>query len=97
MKGTLLALRRYPEALQRNCWSALWELFDGNPERFNIAHECVDRHPPADSALRIWRADGGRDERGEVTLELGAVNQRDETIAIGEAVVVLPRRRGPHA
>lgn len=32
--------------------------------------------------------------RGEVTLDLEAVNQRDETIALGQAVVVLPRR--PH-
>lgn len=30
--------------------------------------------------------------RGEVTLELGAVNQRDETIALGQATVVLPRK-----
>jgi acyl dehydratase len=30
--------------------------------------------------------------RGEVTLGLTAVNQRDETIATGQAVVVLPRR-----
>jgi acyl dehydratase len=32
------------------------------------------------------------DERGEVTLALTAVNQRGETIAAGQAVVVLPRR-----
>ncbi len=32
------------------------------------------------------------DGRGEVTLGLTAVNQRDETIAVGQAVVVLPRR-----
>ncbi len=32
------------------------------------------------------------DGRGEVTLDLQAVNQRDETIALGQAVVVLPRR-----
>jgi hypothetical protein len=31
--------------------------------------------------------------RGHVTIELSAVNQRDETIALGEAVVVLPRHR----
>src|SRR5262245_37803630 len=58
MKGTSLALRRYPEALQDFRWSALWELFDGTRERLNIAHECVDRHPAADLALRICRADG---------------------------------------
>src|SRR5438046_2564221 len=32
------------------------------------------------------------DGRGEVTVDLVAVNQRDETIAQGQAVVVLPRR-----
>jgi acyl dehydratase len=31
-------------------------------------------------------------DRGEVTLALAAINQRGETIAAGEAVVVLPRR-----
>src|SRR2546428_8572986 len=34
----------------------------------------------------------GRGAPGEVTLELEAVNQRDETIARGEALVILPRR-----
>ncbi len=33
-----------------------------------------------------------RVEPNEVTLELEAVNQRDETIAVGEATVILPRR-----
>jgi acyl dehydratase len=33
-----------------------------------------------------------RDGRGEVTVDLAAVNQREETIARGEATVVLPRR-----
>ena len=32
------------------------------------------------------------DGRGEATLTLSAVNQRGETIAAGQAVVVLPRR-----
>jgi acetyl-CoA synthetase len=62
VKGGLLALRRYPEALQHFRWGALWELFDGDRERLNIAHECVDRHPAPDPALRIWGADGHRDE-----------------------------------
>jgi hypothetical protein len=31
---------------------------------------------------------------GEVILALEAVNQRDETIAVGEATVILPRRSG---
>jgi len=34
------------------------------------------------------------DGRGEVTLDLAAVDQRGETTAVGQAVVVLPRRPG---
>ena len=41
----------------------LWELFDGDRERLNIAHECIDRHAadPHRIAIRIAHADG-RDE-----------------------------------
>jgi acetyl-CoA synthetase len=47
---------------QRLCSPArLWELFDGDRERLNIAHECIDRHPAAATAVRIVHADG-RDE-----------------------------------
>ena len=37
-------IRSYPEALQAFSWDALWDLFDGTPERMNLAHECLDRH-----------------------------------------------------
>lgn len=40
----------------------LWEFFDGTPDAFNIAHECIDRHAEGDRpAVRIAHADG-RDE-----------------------------------
>jgi acetyl-CoA synthetase len=42
-------------------WSPerLWELFDGDRERLNIAHECIDRHAGADRpAIILARADG---------------------------------------
>lgn len=35
-----------------------WEVFSGNPERFNIAYECVDRHDPQKTAIRIKFANG---------------------------------------
>ena len=42
--------------------AALWELFDGNRESLNIAHECVDRHAASGGvAVRVAHADG-RDE-----------------------------------
>ena len=39
---------------------ALWDLFDGDRERLNIAHECIDRYAadPHRIAIRIAHADG---------------------------------------
>ena len=35
---------RYADAQKFGCSAALWELFDGNRDSFNIAHECITRH-----------------------------------------------------
>lgn len=50
----------YADAQRHFSMSALWSLFDGRPEQFNIAHECVDRHAadPQRIAVRIAHADG---------------------------------------
>src|SRR6266702_4744073 len=61
MGAGLLEINDYPTALRAFQWKALWELVDGTEERLNLAHECVDRHPPEAVALRIQRADGGRE------------------------------------
>ncbi|HXH82225.1 MAG TPA: acyl-CoA synthetase [Candidatus Tectomicrobia bacterium] len=54
--------RRYPEAVTAFAWSALWDLFDGDRTRLNLAHECVDRWVGRrDTAIRLQRADGGRE------------------------------------
>jgi acetyl-CoA synthetase len=42
---------RYADAQARANGDALWDLFDGNREHLNIAHECVTRH--ADGSGRI--------------------------------------------
>ncbi|MEK9904223.1 MAG: acyl-CoA synthetase [Rhodospirillales bacterium] len=41
----------------------LWDLFEGNREHFNIAHECIDRHATGSArvAVRIAHADGHDD------------------------------------
>ena len=54
----ILDVRRYPEAFQTFRWSALWDLFDGDAERLNLAHECVDRWVGRGTALRLKYADG---------------------------------------
>ncbi len=53
----------YAGAIENYSSEALWHLFDGNKENFNIAHECVDRHAtePRKVAVRIAHAEG-RDE-----------------------------------
>src|SRR5215470_10027622 len=61
METRLLEITDYPAAVRTFDWKALWGLVDGTAERLNLAHECVDRHPPSAPALRIQRADGGRE------------------------------------
>jgi len=50
--------KTYEEARQNFTWDKIWELFDGNREQFNIAHECIDRHIGKGTAVRIKFADG---------------------------------------
>jgi acetyl-CoA synthetase len=51
---------RYADAQQFANSQALWSLFDGNAEYFNIAHECIGRHANGSgrTAVRIAHADG---------------------------------------
>jgi acetyl-CoA synthetase len=59
---SILDVRRYPDARDRFRWDALWDLFDGDRHRLNLAHECVDRHVGKGTALRIQFAEGRREE-----------------------------------
>lgn len=44
---------------QTNCSTVgLWELFDGDAQKMNIAHECIDRHVDAGEAVVLVRATG---------------------------------------
>src|SRR5262249_5900674 len=49
----------YADAQAQFSPAKLWELFEGNRERLNIAHECIDRHVDGEkTALIIVRATG---------------------------------------
>lgn len=50
----------YADAQAQFTSAKLWDLFDGDRERLNIAHECVDRHAvePNRVALRVAHAEG---------------------------------------
>lgn len=53
----------YADAQAHANSAALWELFDGDKDQLNIAHECITRHADGSgrAAVRIAHADG-RDE-----------------------------------
>ena len=55
---SILDYKTYDEARERFSWDEVWELFDGNEERFNIAHECIDRHVGKGTAIRLKFDDG---------------------------------------
>jgi acetyl-CoA synthetase len=50
----------YADAQRHFAPAGLWELFVGDHDRLNIAHECIDRHAgdPRRIAIRIAHADG---------------------------------------
>jgi acetyl-CoA synthetase len=50
----------YADAQRHFASARLWELFDGDRDRLNIAHECIDRHAanPRRIAIRIAHGDG---------------------------------------
>lgn len=51
---------RYADAQARADGAALWDLFEGDRERFNIAHEAITRHADGTgrAAVRIAHSDG---------------------------------------
>ena len=54
----------YADAQKHFSKAALWVLFDGTPESFNIAHECIDRHAndPTRVAVNIAHAEGHNEQ-----------------------------------
>ena len=62
----LTAYTSYADAQAHFSSAKLWELFDGDRERLNIAHECIDRHVASDpggdrTAVIVVKAGGGED------------------------------------
>jgi len=59
MQGKLTDTTSYADAQANFASEKLWELFDGDRARLNIAHECIDRHAArTNPAVIVVRADG---------------------------------------
>ncbi len=55
---TILDYKTYDEAEEKFSWAQVWDLFDGDENNFNIAHECIDRHKGKGTAVRLKFEDG---------------------------------------
>ncbi len=64
----------YADATAHASGDALWELFDGDRDHLNIAHECITRHADGSgrAAVRIAHADGSDEELSFDTIAAGA-------------------------
>jgi acetyl-CoA synthetase len=62
MDITKLDYKSYEEAEKNFKWSDRWEVFDKDRDHLNIAHECIDRHPKDNIAIRLKNGDGSREE-----------------------------------
>ena len=64
----------YADAQAHASSAALWELFDGDREHLNIAHECINRHADGSGrpAVRIAHADGADEILSFDTISAGA-------------------------
>src|SRR4051812_30045798 len=60
--SSLTAYTSYADAQSHWSSARLWELFDGDRERLNIAHECIDRHVDGDrAAVIVVKTSGGEE------------------------------------
>ena len=57
-KRSMLDLTTYSAVQKDFSWDAVWALFDGTPERMNVAHECIDRHRGKGRAVSVKFSDG---------------------------------------
>ncbi len=57
MKWRALNYETYEEAVENYKPEERWKVFDGTPEKFNIAHECIDRHKSG-VAIRVKFSNG---------------------------------------
>lgn len=58
LDAPILAITTAQEARSKFSWDSLWQLFDGDRERMNLAHECLDRHRERGQAVSVQFADG---------------------------------------
>ncbi|MEO7404878.1 MAG: AMP-binding protein [Burkholderiales bacterium] len=75
----------YRQALDTFSWDRLWALFDGTPEHFNLATECLDRHAARGTAIAVKFSDGHVEQYGFAELALLTAKFANWLVARGAA------------
>jgi len=96
----LTEITTYDDVKRSFSWDRLWGLFDGDRDRMNLAHECLDRHQDQGTAISVKFADGHREHYDYATLTdlsgrfanwlttLG-IGHGDEDVALGTTLPTL--------
>ena len=91
---TLTDFTSYADAQKEFSRERLWDLFDGEANNFNIAHECIDRHAAAlNDALIVVHADGHNEtiRYGELATESASFAHylSANGVAMGDRVAIM--------
>jgi acetyl-CoA synthetase len=71
-----LEYKSFEEAQRNFNWSERWKVFDKNRENLNITHECIDRHPKNNIAIRLKF-----DNRKREVYTFGEISRRTSQLA----------------
>jgi acetyl-CoA synthetase len=85
--------RTLKEAETDFSWDKVWEICDGTKDRFNITHECIDRHVGKGTAVRIKFSDGHSeqytfDQISAISSQFANALER-ERIGFGDRVAIM--------
>lgn len=91
----LTAYTTFADARSHFSGAALWDLFDGDRDRLNITHECIDRWAgdPSRVAIRVAYADGSDEALTFASLSVWAARfahwLNDQGVRQGERVAIM--------
>lgn len=85
--------KTYEEAKKDFNWDKVWEICEGNKDRFNISHECIDRHVGKGIAVRIKFSDGHSeqytfDEISNMSSQFANALEK-ENVGFGDRVAIM--------
>lgn len=85
----------YADAQKHWSTEKLWELVDGTPDSFNIAHECIDRHATDEKRIAITIAHATGDDETLTFMDLSKASAQfanylcEQGVVAGDRVAIM--------